>query len=609
MTIYKKGEEETDYFNLIVVAVVAIVAVFAIASSTFYIKVQSAPQQRTDVITSDKISSGTSNEPNNLVGGAISTQGISIELDIPSYLPDYLKQPRKFFSGRTIKIITPFATNLQKIDFVESKGRIRSLPTKMKKEPKSFSVDIPPDVPTGLHTISFSHQGKQYKIPIQVYGLTEAEKRKPIPSKFQDIYQKVAIKYRTKICEAANCFWEMVFTGNPSNPNELVQVNLYSLRRSTDSGRTWQTDIVDEITSYRNLNIDFVGDPKVILSSNGTLFLSGLYDWVRTGNPPEWGGILYKGNISGNLSNSIFQDTPQDQEDFPRLFVDYPKLAVSSNYSSVYISGNAVWFEDTVDYWYALYASSDSGQNFKRFRLSYPVTAITSMDIGLNNTLYGVHYYGSISRFDSPDSGEFETLEIPGFPYSVARTSNNTNRAWNIYAGPEIKIDLKSSSQYNGRLYLIWAQPEAIILDENFEYGSYGYNFDIFVSYSDDRGETWSTPIKVNDDKGKGDQVFPSARVDANGVLHVAFLDHRNNQDQAVFDVYYAKSSDGIHFSRNLKITNESVSNSIGGRSVGDYLDMVAAYPDKVYIAYPCGQSDYGPTAACMVEVNPKVVR
>jgi hypothetical protein len=134
----------------------------------------------------------------------------------------------------------------------------------------------------------------------------------------------------------------------------------------------------------------------------------------------------------------------------------------------------------------------------------------------------------------------------------------------------------------------VWSQAATCIDDPSIMPGNYCQDYDVITRYSDDAGSNWSAPVRVNDDTGPADQIFPSASLSSTGILHIAFLDHRNNPDLEELDVYHSWSADGATFSANDRISESPVPIPGQWRAIGDYLEMVVAYPDRVYVAYPC---------------------
>jgi hypothetical protein len=70
-------------------------------------------------------------------------------------------------------------------------------------------------------------------------------------------------------------------------------------------------------------------------------------------------------------------------------------------------------------------------------------------------------------------------------------------------------------------------------------------NTDVWIVKSEDNGNTWSDPIKVNTDNGSKHQFFTWLAIDQkDGNLYSVFYDRRNHEDTNT-DVYLAWSSDG----------------------------------------------------------------
>jgi hypothetical protein len=81
--------------------------------------------------------------------------------------------------------------------------------------------------------------------------------------------------------------------------------------------------------------------------------------------------------------------------------------------------------------------------------------------------------------------------------------------------------------------------------------------------WSADKGETWSNPIKINDNPpslGKGPRDFrmtPVVAVNQKGIVGVAWYDRRDDPTRRCWDYYMAFSLDGGQsFGQNIKITS-----------------------------------------------------
>jgi hypothetical protein len=112
---------------------------------------------------------------------------------------------------------------------------------------------------------------------------------------------------------------------------------------------------------------------------------------------------------------------------------------------------------------------------------------------------------------------------------------------------------------------------------------------DILAIRSDDGGDTWSAPVRVNDDPPGALQFFPWIAIDPQGYVHVVWYDRRH--DDVDLDVYYALSTDGgATFRPNRRITAASFvpvlpSEAGAAAFIGDY-NGIAAGPAGVFPFY-----------------------
>lgn len=104
---------------------------------------------------------------------------------------------------------------------------------------------------------------------------------------------------------------------------------------------------------------------------------------------------------------------------------------------------------------------------------------------------------------------------------------------------------------------------------------------DILFSSSSDAGQTWSKPIRVNDDAASSgaNQFQPQLAVAPNGVVTVSFFDTRLDHMERLIDVYLAQSVDGgASFLPNVRVTTQSWNPDVdapvdgaGQQFIGDY--------------------------------------
>lgn len=106
---------------------------------------------------------------------------------------------------------------------------------------------------------------------------------------------------------------------------------------------------------------------------------------------------------------------------------------------------------------------------------------------------------------------------------------------------------------------------------------------DVHVVISRDGGDTWTRPIKVNDNTNKSRQFQPWAAVDRTGKVHVVWTDMRDGRNA----IYYAYAGPDNKFSRNVEITDQS--GTVGG-FYGDYKG-IAVNGDDVLVAWADSRS------------------
>ena len=126
---------------------------------------------------------------------------------------------------------------------------------------------------------------------------------------------------------------------------------------------------------------------------------------------------------------------------------------------------------------------------------------------------------------------------------------------------PIIKCDL-SNGPHSGTIYVNWSDQR-----------NGTDNTDIFLTKSTDGGQTWSAPVKVNNDSGNKHQFLTWMDIDQNnGYLYFVFYDRRNYNDNNT-DVYLAISRDGGDTFTNVKIS-ESPFIPTPSHFFGDYTNI-----------------------------------
>ncbi len=106
----------------------------------------------------------------------------------------------------------------------------------------------------------------------------------------------------------------------------------------------------------------------------------------------------------------------------------------------------------------------------------------------------------------------------------------------------------RSSGVFNDRIYRVWVE---IVRQYNFPWGRLDIQTAIKVSYSADRGRSWSEPITINDDRPYvGEGVGPShmlsaVAVNKDGVVGVLWYDRRGQPQRGGYMPRFRASLDG----------------------------------------------------------------
>jgi hypothetical protein len=185
--------------------------------------------------------------------------------------------------------------------------------------------------------------------------------------------------------------------------------------------------------------------------------------------------------------------------------------------------------------------------------------------IGIDGTYYVAWSYAEKIYLDiSNDKGKtwlMQDIEVADQPGGWTFDVSGVGR---VNGMPIIKAD-HSKGPNRGTLYI------------NFSDQRNGTNnTDVWLVKSMDNGQTWSKPIKVNDNQNVSHQYFTWMDVDpSTGYIYIVFYDRREQKGSDYTDVYIAVSTDGGQSFQNKKI---SESPFLQEKSVffGDYNNISA---------------------------------
>jgi len=129
---------------------------------------------------------------------------------------------------------------------------------------------------------------------------------------------------------------------------------------------------------------------------------------------------------------------------------------------------------------------------------------------------------------------------------------------------PVTCCDISATSVNKGTIYVNWTDQR-----------NGTQNPDVWLAKSTDGGDTWTPPMRVNDDDTDKAQFFSWMTIDqANGDVYIVYYDRRNYDNEST-DVYLAHSTDGGETFSNFKIS-ESPFIPYSSIFFGDYTNIVA---------------------------------
>jgi hypothetical protein len=351
---------------------------------------------------------------------------------------------------------------------------------------------------------------------------------------------------------------------NLKNPQFMVAgCNLHWVAYTYDGGKTWQQD---KLTS----SYIVWGDPVVISDTNSDFYYLHLSQ--RPG--PKWLDriVCQKSTDTGKTwNNGSFTEVDGKQHDKEWAIVD-------SKTNTIYMTWTAFdkyASRDPKDSTHILFSKSEDGGETWSKPLGIDDRGGDCIDsdstvegavptVGPDGDVYVVWSGHEKIYFDkSTDGGEtwlkhdkIIANQYGGWNYTIPGI-------YRCNGLPAIACDL-SGSDYRGTIYI------------NYTDQKYGVNdTDVWLLKSTDGGETWSKPIRVNDDEHGNQQFLTWMALDqTNGFLYFVFYDRRNHPD-LMTDVYMAVSKDGGETFENYKISEKPFAPN---KNVffGDYNNIVA---------------------------------
>ncbi len=346
---------------------------------------------------------------------------------------------------------------------------------------------------------------------------------------------------------------EYMGDADPANPDKLmVCTMLFSPRHdqltsgiyvSDDGGRSW--DFTHNDTSSR---LRGVWDPACAFGLNGAAYFMTLRIDDALAIEPDRGGYGAWANEDAE-GMALYRSEEGARTWGPATelgFIDNEDITIDRTggpfHGRIYVYGNV---EPWTDMW--LIYSDDGGENFKQSarRVLKETQAVhggpgTVLPDGTLLLSYKLIKDPKL-KFDDP--GYF-TMAVAsstdggrsiGAPVAVAPHTQCANR--NGATTPFMASD-HSDGPFRGRAYIVWGE-------------EYRNHCTLYLAYSDDKGASWSQPVRVSDERPrklpeKGPDIFlPTVAVNNNGVVGATWYDRREDPNNADHRLRFSASLDG----------------------------------------------------------------
>lgn len=348
---------------------------------------------------------------------------------------------------------------------------------------------------------------------------------------------------------------------NQKNPAQIVAgSNIDNVYFSSDTGKTWtKAKLKSEYGVW--------GDPVIMTDTNGHFYffhLSNADAWIDRivsqksfDGGKTWPQDTYMGHFPGNNQDKHWAVTDPQNNNIYCTWTHFDKYGSTNPKDSSHIlfsrsaDGGITWSQakrinekggDCIDddntTEGAVPAVGPNGEVYVAWAGPRGLIFDRSLDEGktwLNKDIFVSDFPGGWN------------YEIPGI--------------YRCNGLPVTACDL-SKGQYRGTIYINWTDQRN---GEN--------DTDVWLAKSDDNGNTWSDPIRVNNDLPGKHQFFTWMSIDqTSGYLYFVFYDRRDHADNKT-DVFMAISRDSGETFENFKI-NETPFIPNKNAFFGDYTNI-----------------------------------
>jgi hypothetical protein len=337
------------------------------------------------------------------------------------------------------------------------------------------------------------------------------------------------------------------------SPSETVSGYGYSV----DRGVTW----VDGGSVPNGTNASVFGDPTVAVTDSGEwIFVS-----LDLGNPPGL-AVNRARFVNGTLTWAPSVKYVDNNQGLDKEFIEYDSATNRLYMSYVGAAGRLTYSTDEGASWAAPLTVA-SGGSINGF---YPAP-------GIDGEVYVTWLNGLgspsarlMSRYSS-DGGQ----SWAGAAVQVVQLGNDShrppecfNRDFNV-TFPSMSVD-RSQGPHRGRAYFCYTD------------GGPG-NYDTYVTYSDNKGQNWTSPVRLDDEVNTSEQFWPQVHVSTvDGRVSVGWYDRRNaTNNNSLCDFYITQSVDGgATWGPNRRLSDTSVAwcgvPANIAPNFGDYIELTS---------------------------------
>ena len=385
---------------------------------------------------------------------------------------------------------------------------------------------------------------------------------------------------------------------NPANTDHIVAVSLQAMKpgspvrtsnfsyTSIDGGRTWRT------AAAPNAHHRVHGDDAVTIARDGTIYHSYIaFDGIRVPRPDRASSGIYvrtsRDGITWNEPVAVIDhlNTAIPFEDKPWVGVD--DAADSPHRGNVYVAWTRFDVYGSADpdhkthIWFS--RSRDGARTFAPpVQVSDSPGDAKDSDGTVEGVVPSVGVNGEVFvAWAGPAGLVFDRSVDGGYTFGTDKVVSPMPGGWDIplpgitrHNGMPVTAVDHSRGPNRGAVYINW-------IDER------NGDADVFIAASRDGGQSWSSPVRVNDDArgNKRPQLFTWMAVDpSDGSIYIVFLDRRDTEG-AHNAVTLARSTDGGRTFANHRVDRPPFP-SHEKLFYGDYLG-IDAHGGRVAAIYP----------------------